>query len=169
MDIRIARYLLAASVTVALLTQSSLPSVEAEYQPSTEVSLIVEASNAGHFRSALEQLQWLVRYRKVKAREVLAVDLPDGLGAEPRKLERTPHGSTVYDAAPAIFGSNYTILLDIGLPHFDTVVEHKRDAELELQYSPVWVVHHMGNRYVFEGWKNIRRYFDSRGKFVHSR
>ena len=65
----------------------------------------------------------------------------------------------------AKIGPQYKYMYDAGVPHYELRMARQVFQNLDVRYSPTWIVRHRGRDYIFEGFNDPSRWFSKQGEF----
>lgn len=140
-------------------------------RPPAVVSLVVSGESQQHVAEQLERLLRLKTQRNVKIGEVLITGTmgfpaPVRYRADNGKSAPDRISMTQSEVGVATVGPVYRYLEKIGLPRYRPFEAQKIIERLKLQYSPTWIVRHLGRDYVFEGFEDPSAFFNRQGEFI---
>lgn len=148
--------------------ESSDPS--ANYRPKPIVSLIVNGKDNRHALTALDKLIQLKERKNVKIGNVFVVGFSSlkGIIPEGRQL---PQGANAEALLQSLSHQGQRISItkraaDAGVPHYELVRTEEVLDGLKVQNSPTWIVRHLGQDYIFEGFLDPSKLFSNDGSFV---
>lgn len=142
------------------------------YTPKSVLSLVVSAEDPNHAKRHLARLAWVAKHRKVKVGAVYVLGLHNDYVAKPADPSRDPRGRKtpvhIEEIGTATVGPLYKHLLTAGVPRYNKLLARKVFEDLDVRYSPTWVVRHRGRDYIFEGVSEPSKLFDRNGNFLRA-
>lgn len=159
--------------------------------PENVLSLIISGKDSGHLKQHLVKLARLARYRGVRVGTVYIVGGVSRFApTETSHLSRSEELKKLTIVHQAIkrgtplsvadvLGEGglvqtvektkyFNYLKEAGVTEYEVTLSEYVFDRLDVKYSPTWVVRHLGQDYVFEGFSDPTVLFNRRGEFVRA-
>ena len=141
------------------------------YTPKSVLSLIVSGADTEHLSRHTRKLSWMAKHRNVKIGNVFIVGMSTigaSLSDEKGKKQRSRRSSKKVLPSKVWLEKHYAELSEAGLGNYEMVQADRLFDRLDINFSPTWVVRHLGRDYLFEGYNDPVHVFTKKGEFVRA-